>query len=180
MKNKIFVILVCLLFALSGCKGDENLDEKVLPGKLAGISYDKISGMVANADYHISVDPKSFSAEFWPEDIEDFIFDPESESYIPCVSNDVPITEEQWNEIEKAALLIYQKTEPKKASGGFFEKLLKDFIKSKTTVADDADMITLTFYWETESGTVSEKCNIPDTEESKTLINLLKSLTETI
>ena len=170
MKNKIFLILLCLLFifGISGCKGDEDMG-----GKIVGISYDKVSGMVANADYHINVTPECFSAEFWPEDIEDFIFDPETESYLPCVMEDVPITEEQWNKIEEAILLIYPKMEPVKAKEGILKKLFKKTMP----VADDADMTCFTLYWETENGVLFEKYHVPDHKGSKTLIDLLKNLT---
>ena len=180
MKKKIFLILFCFLFifGLSGCKGDENMNEKALPGKLAGISYDKVSGMVANADYHINVTPEGFDAEFWPEDVEDFIYDSETESYIPCIMENVPITEEQWNKIEEAALSVYPEMEPAKTKEGFFEKLFKNFIKSKTTVADDSDMTYFILYWETEDGAFWEKCYVPDHEGSRTLINLFKNLTK--
>ena len=180
MEKKIFLILFCFLFifGLSGCKGDENMSEKTLPGKLAEISYDKVSGMVANADYHINVTPECFDAEFWPEDIEDFIYDPETESYRPCVLYDVPVTEEQWNEIEEAVLSVYPEMERVNTKEGFFKKLFKNFIRGKTTVADDADMTYFTFYWKTEDGAFWEKCYVPDHEGSRTLINLLKDLTK--
>lgn len=170
MKNKIFLILLCLLFifGISGCKGDEDMG-----GKIVGISYDKVSGMVANADYHINVTPKSFDAEFWPEDIEDFIYDPETESYIPCILSGVPMTEEQWNEIKEAILLIYPEMEPVKTKEG----ILKRLFQKTMPVADDADMTYFTLYWETENGVVFEKYHVPDHEGSKVLINLLKDLT---
>ena len=68
---------------------------KTVPGTLIGIHYNRTNGSVANDEFHIYVTPYSFSAEYWPENPEEWVKDEDIPVWYMTEKKE-KITEEQW------------------------------------------------------------------------------------
>ena len=76
----IFIFVFTIAFVFCGC-GDEE-DMKTAPGTLVGIHYDRTNGSVANDEFHIYITPHSFAAEYWPENVDEWVYDETMLGYV--------------------------------------------------------------------------------------------------
>ena len=100
---------------------------KTAPGTLVGIHYDRTNGSAANDEFHIYITPHSFAAEYWPENVDEWVYDETMLGYV-MTEKTGEISEEQWKEIEETFLAVYPEIIPVKKKEGFFEKLKNKFI----------------------------------------------------
>lgn len=117
----IVISVVAFMFVLSACggndAGDETDSEEVTMDNLIGVRYNRQSGMVWGEDFYADIRQNEIiHTRFYPETDE-------RSDYV--VADNVPITEEQWQELEagiKEILPLLKKVE--KTEPGFFDKIL--------------------------------------------------------
>ena len=143
------------------------------PGTLAGIRYDRVHGSVANADFHVYITSDSFEAEYWPEDIEEMVYDEESMSYIP-VQKTEKITGEQWDKIKEKVLSFYPELKAKEKDGFFKNLLTKIF--NDPVVLDGGYSTYLCLEWKTDEGVMTEKFVLPENEKNEEMYLLLEEI----
>lgn len=132
---------------------------KTAPGTLVGIHYNRTNGSVANDEFHIYVTPESFTAEYWPENPDEWIYDEVTYSYV-MIEKKGETTEEQWKEIEETFLAVYPEIVPVKPKENFFDKLMKKFIR-EPMILDGGDSTDFAAEWQTEEGIVTENLYDP-------------------
>lgn len=153
----IFLSFVLIISLFCGCGGEE--DMKTAPGILVGIHYNRTNGSVANDEFHIYVTPESFTAEYWPENPDEWVYDEVTYSYV-MTEKKGEITEEQWKEVEETFLAVYPEIVPVKSKENFFDKLMKKFIR-EPMILDGGDSTDIAAEWQTEEGIVTEKLYDP-------------------
>ena len=177
--KKLVLILISVLMITSvfcGCGGEEEV--KTAPGTLIGIHYDRTNGSVANADFHIYVTPYNFTAEYMPENEDEWIYDEVTLGYV-MTEKTGNVTEEQWKEIEETVLAVYPEIAPKKIKESFFKKLMKKFIV-EPTILDGGDSTDFSVEWQTEEGIITEKVSDPNVTNGYILYLLLQELADPI
>ena len=177
--KKIFLIIISVLMIISvfcGCGGEEEV--KTVPGTLIGIHYNRTNGSVANDDFHIYVTPYNFTAEYMPENEDEWIYDEVTLGYV-MTEKSGDVTEEQWKEIEETVLAVYPEIAPKEVKESFFKKLMKKFIV-EPTVLDGADYTEISLEWKSEGGIITEKVSDPNGTNGYRLYLLLQELADPI
>ena len=171
MKRIMAAILatVMALTGLTGCKKQEPQpvipETPELPGTLVGVNYATGGGMMAHSEFHIILKRQEVEyTEFWPEDYVENI----------NVREHVPITEQQWADVETVILDLYQdgmleayqpKPEPENS---FLDGL----------VLDGGDYTKLSLVWQTEDGSVEQGYYWPNDRRVLTLTDLLRELAD--
>ena len=151
---------------------------KTAPGTLVGIHYNRTNGSVANDEFHIYVTPENFTAEYLPENPDEWVYDEVTYSYV-MTEKTGNVTEEQWKDIEETVLAVYPEIAPKKIKESFFRKLMKKFIE-EPTVLDGADYTEISLEWKTEDGIITEKVSDPNGTNGYRLYLLLQELADPI
>jgi len=170
MKRKLagIMALLTLLLNLTGCTKQPvpvpvPPEEKPLPGKLVALSFSQGSGMVARANFDIRLNREEIEeTTFWPEDFE---LDEQSLKH-------VPITPEQWADVEKAVLSLWPKLDeyqPAASASSSDEDVF---------MLDGGDYTNLTLTWETADGTVKKGYAWPSDRRALTLWDLLRELAD--
>ena len=174
----IFLSFVLIISVFCGCGGEE--DMKTAPGTLVGIHYNRTNGSVANDEFHIYVTPESFTAEYWPENPDEWVYDEVTYSYV-MTEKKGETTEEQWNEIEETFLAVYPKLiGDSKKEEGFFAKLKKKFFE-EPLILDGGDTSDFSLDWMLEDGSViNEKIGTPQGTNGLRLYYLLCELADPI
>lgn len=170
----IFIFVFTIAFVFCGCGGEE--DMKTAPGTLVGIHYDRTNGSVANDEFHIYITPHSFAAEYWPENVDEWVYDETMLGYV-MTEKTGEISEEQWKEIEETFLAVYPEIIPVKKKESFFEKLKNKFIE-EPFVLDGGDSTNLSAEWQTEEGIVTENLYNPQGTNGYRFYLLLKELAD--
>lgn len=136
-----------------------------LPGTLIGVVYAAGSGMMARSDFQIRVNRNEVEhTRFWPEEYTD-----EME-----VREHVPITQQQWADVEALILGMYRvgalhACQPSSAS----ENSILDYF-----VLDGGDYTDFSLVWETEDGSVEIGYSWPGDQRVITLTALLQELAD--
>ena len=170
----IFIFVFTIAFVFCGCGGEE--DMKTAPGTFVGIHYDRTNGSVANDEFHIYITPHSFTAEYWPENVDEWVYDETMLGYV-MTEKTGEISEEQWKEIEETFLAVYPEIIPVKKKEGFFEKLKNKFIEEPFAL-DGGDSTNLSAEWQTEEGIVTENLYNPQGTNGYRFYLLLKELAD--
>ena len=175
----IFLSFVLIISVFCGC-GGETEDMKTAPGTLVGIHYNRTNGSVANDEFHIYVTPYSFSAEYWPENPEEWVKDEDIPVWYMTEKKE-KITEEQWKEIEETVLAVYPELiGGRKKEVSFFDKLISKFIK-EPMILDGGDSQDFSLDWMLEDGSIiSEKFGTPQGNNGVRLYWLLCELADPI
>ena len=179
-KTAVFSVvgLFLLLAAVGYCfrdhqGGDAPIQKKsaVPPGTLTGVTYSHTSGMVARADFAITLSPvaileTSYYPALDPDTAED------EEWYHPSTKENVPITAAQWSDVEQIILELYPLMEP------IPENRREVKLPPGIEVMDGGDSTSLILTWSTEDGTRSIRYNPPNDRRIHTLIALLEELAD--
>ena len=165
----ILLVTAMILSLFTACKKQEPQpvipEEPKLPGTLIGVSYATGGGMEARSEFSIRLNRQEIEhAEFWPEEYTE-----EME-----VCEQVPITEQQWAEVEALILGMYRAgalnaCQPGSASENSF---LDSF------VLDGGDYTNFSLIWETEDGSVEIGYSWPGDQRVITLTALLQELAD--
>ena len=160
---------VMALTGLTGCKKQEPQpvipETPELPGTLVGVNYATGGGMMAHSEFHIILKRQEVEyTEFWPEDyVEDI-----------NVREHVPITQQQWADVETVILDLYlggklEAYQPKPEPENSFLDIL---------VLDGGDYTNLSLIWETADGTKEIGYYWPNDRRVLTLTDLLRELAD--
>ena len=171
MKRIMAAILatVMALTGLTGCKKQEPQpvipETPELPGTLVGVNYATGGGMMAHSEFHIILNRQEVEyTEFWPEDyVEDI-----------NVREHVPITQQQWTDVETVILDLYL--------DGMLEayqpKPRPENNPMDAFILDGGDYTNLSLIWETADGTKEIGYYWPGDRRVLTLTGLLQELAD--
>ena len=155
-------------------EGDSSIQKKsaVPPGILTGVTYSHTSGMVARADFAITLSPEAIlETSYYPALDPDTAED--EDWYHPSTKENVPITAAQWSDVEQIILELYPLMEPIPENRREVKLPPGD---SKSWMAGDSTSLILT--WSTEDGTRSIRYDPPNDRRIHTLIALLEELAD--
>ena len=155
-----------------GGERDMQQDPGVTPGALAGVTYGHSGGSVARADFSITLSPEAIVETFYYP-----VLDPgtakEEDWYHPSVKENVPITAEQWADVEQIVLELYPLMKPAPE-----QREVK--LPSWLDVEDGVGASTLILVWDTENSTQSIRYYMPNDRRVHTLIALLQELADPV
>ena len=172
----LFLLLAAAGYYFRGHQGgDSSIQKKsaVPPGILTGVTYSHTSGMVARADFAITLSPEAIlETSYYPALDPDTAED--EDWYHPSTKENVPITVAQWSDVEQIILELYplMKPVPKRRR----EVKLPPWIQ----VMDGGDRTSLILTWNTQNGTQNIRYYYPNDRRFHTLITLLKELANPI
>ena len=165
----ILLVTVMILSLFTACKKQEPQpvipEEPELPGTLISVVYAAGSGMMARSDFQIRVNRNEVEhTRFWPEEYTD-----EME-----VREHMPITEQQWADVETLILGMYRAGALNACQPGSVSEnsILDSF------VLDGGDYTDLSLVWETADGSVEQDYCWPDDQRVITLVDLLRELAD--
>ena len=143
------------------------------PGTLTGVTYSHTSGMVARADFAITLSPEAIlETSYYPALAPDTAED--EDWYHPSTKENVPITAAQWSDVEQIILELYPLMEP------IPENRREVKLPPGIEVMDGGDSTSLILTWSTEDGTRSIRYDPPNDRRIHTLIALLEELADPI
>ena len=171
MKRIMAAILatVMALTGLTGCKKQEPQpvipETPELPGTLVGVNYATGGGMMAHSEFHIILNRQEVEyTEFWPEDyVEDI-----------NVREHVPITQQQWTDVETVILDLYQDGKLE----AYQPKPKPENNPMDAFILDGGDYTNLSLIWETADGTEEIGYYWPNDRRVLTLTGLLQELAD--
>lgn len=163
---------MAFLLCLSGCGKIQPVptapEEKPLPGTLVGVNYATGGGMAYRTEFSIRLTKDEIEhTDFWPADFEKDEMEEKSH---------VPITGDQWKEVETLILELYgdrllEEVKPTPESK-LPSNLLDQF------VLDGGDYTNLSLVWNTEEGTEEIDYYWPGDRRVVTLVDLLMELAD--
>ncbi len=172
----LFLLLAAVGYCFRGHQGgDAPIQKKsaVPPGTLTGVTYSHTSGMVARADFAITLSPEAIlETSYYPALDPDTAED--EDWYHPSTKENVPITAAQWSDVEQIILELYPLMEP------IPENRREVKLPPGIEVMDGGDSTSLILTWSTEDGTRSIRYNPPNDRRIHTLIALLEELADPI
>ena len=164
-----FLATVMALTGLTGCKKQEPQpvipETPELPGTLVGVNYATGGGMMAHSEFHIILNRQEVEyTEFWPEDyVEDI-----------NVREHVPITQQQWIDVETVILDLYQDG----VLEAYQPKPKPENNPMDAFILDGGDYTNLSLIWETADGTKEIGYRWPSDRRVLTLTGLLQELAD--
>ena len=172
----LFLLLAAAGYYFRGHQGgDSSIQKKsaVPPGILTGVTYSHTSGMVARADFAITLSPEAIlETSYYP------VLDPDTAEdedwYHPSTKGNVPITAAQWSDVEEIILELYPLMEP------IPENRREVKLPPGIEVMDGGDSTSLILTWSTENGTQYIHYYPPNDRRIQTLIALLEELADPI
>lgn len=172
----LFLLLAAVGYCFRGHQGgDSSIQKKsaVPPGILTGVTYSHTSGMVARADFAITLSPEAIlETSYYPALDPDTAED--EDWYHPSTKENVPITVAQWSDVEQIILELYPLMEP------IPENRREVKLPPGIEVMDGGDSTSLILTWSTEDGTRSIRYDPPNDRRIHTLIALLEELADPI
>ncbi len=172
----LFLLLAAAGYYFRGHQGgDSSIQKKsaVPPGTLTGVTYSHTSGMVARADFAITLSPEAIlETSYYP------VLDPDTAEdedwYHPSTKGNVPITAAQWSDVEEIILELYPLMEP------IPENRREVKLPPGIEVMDGGDSTSLILTWSTENGAQYIHYYPPNDRRIQTLIALLEELADPI
>ena len=153
-------------------RGDDAVQEAkggVPPGTLVGVTYSCGGGM-ARDDFRIILSPDAIvEASYWPEQET-----AEEIRYGPATKEDVPITAEQWADVEQIVLELYPVMEPQP------ERRQPSKLAAWLGARDSTSSSSFRLTWDTEDGPLEIRYSSPNDRRITTLTALLKELADPI
>ena len=143
------------------------------PGTLTGVMYSDFGGMTVRNDFFIWLSPDAIVETFYyPEEPPKGVgwhdrFDKEN----------VPITAEQWADVEQVVLELYPLMKPKPEPRIDLWSSLGRLLGG---VKDEGSSSSITLIWDTEEGEQRIKYASPNDKRISTLVALLKELADPI
>ena len=172
----LFLLLAAAVFCSGGHQGGDSPMQKkyaVPPGILSGVTYSHSSGMIARADFSITLSPEAIlETSYYPALDSDTAED--EDWYHPSTKENVPITAAQWSDVEAIILELYPLMEP------IPENRREVKLPPGIEVMDGGDSTSLILTWSTENGTQHIRYYSPNDRRIQTLIALLEELADPI
>ena len=143
------------------------------PGTLSGVMYSYSGGMTIRNDFFIWLSPEAIVETFYyPEEPPKGVGWHEQ-----FEKEDVPITAEQWADVEQVVLELYPLMKPKPEPRIDLWSTLGRWLGG---VKDEVSSSSITLIWDTEEGEQRIKYSSPNDKRISTLVALLKELADPI
>ena len=143
------------------------------PGTLTGVMYGYSGGMTVRNDFFIWLSPGAI--------VETFYYPEEPPKGVgwhdQFEKEDVPITAEQWADVEQVVLELYPLMKPKPEPRIDLWSSLGRWLGG---VKDEVSSSSITLIWDTEEGEQRIKYSSPNDKRISTLVALLKELADPI
>lgn len=143
------------------------------PGTLTGVMYGYSGGMTVRNDFFIWLSPDAI--------VETFYYPEEPPKGVgwhdQFEKEDVPITAEQWADVEQVVLELYPLMKPKPEPRIDLWSSLGRWLGG---VKDEVSSSSITLIWDTEEGEQRIKYASPNDKRISTLVALLKELADPI
>ena len=143
------------------------------PGTLTGVMYGYSGGMTVRNDFFIWLSPDAI--------VETFYYPEEPPKGVgwhdQFEKEDVPITAEQWADVEQVVLELYPLMKPKPEPRIDLWSSLGRWLGG---VKDEVSSSSITLIWDTEEGEQRIKYSSPNDKRISTLVALLKELADPI
>ena len=143
------------------------------PGTLTGVMYGCSGGMTVRNDFFIWLSPDAI--------VETFYYPEEPPKGVgwhdQFEKEDVPITAEQWTDVEQVVLELYPLMKPKPEPRIDLWSSLGRWLGG---VKDEVSSSSITLIWDTEEGEQRIKYASPNDKRISTLVALLKELADPI
>lgn len=143
------------------------------PGTLTGVMYGYSGGMTVRNDFFIWLSPDAI--------VETFYYPEEPPKGVgwhdQFEKEDVPITAEQWADVEQVVLELYPLMKPKPEPRIDLWSSLGRWLGG---VKDEVSSSSITLIWDTEEGEQRIKYASPNDKRISTLVTLLKELADPI
>ena len=142
------------------------------PGTLTGVMYGYSGGMRVRNDFFIWLSPDAIVETFYyPEE------PPKGVGWHERVDKEnVPITAEQWADVEQVVLELYPLMEPKPERRSGILGSLANWLGA----VDESSSSSITLIWDTGEGEQKIRYSSPDDDRIHTLTALLKELADPI
>ena len=142
------------------------------PGTLNGVIYSYSGGMTVRNDFFIWLSPNAIVETFYyPEE------PPKGVGWHERVDKEnVPITAEQWADVEQVVLELYPLMEPKPERRSGILGSLANWLGA----VDESSSSSITLIWDTGEGEQKIRYSSPDDDRIHTLTALLKELGDPI
>ena len=143
------------------------------PGTLTGVMYSDFGGMTVRNDFFIWLSPDAIVETFYyPEE------PPKGVGWHDRFEKEnVPITAEQWTDVEQVVLELYPLMKPKPEPRIDLWSSLGRWLGG---VKDEVSSSSITLIWDTEEGEQRIKYSSPNDKRISTLVALLKELADPI
>lgn len=143
------------------------------PGTLTGVMYGYSGGMRVRNDFFIWLSPDAI--------VETFYYPEEPPKGVgwhdPFEKENVPISAEQWTDVEQVVLELYPLMKPKPEPRIDLWSSLGRWLGG---VQDEVSSSSITLIWDTEEGEQRIKYSSPNDKRISTLVALLKELADPI
>lgn len=143
------------------------------PGTLVGVMYSCSGGMTVREDFFIWLSPEAIVETFYyPEE------PPKGVGWHDRFEKEnVPISAEQWTDVEQVVLELYPLMKPKPEPGIDLWSSLGRWLGG---AKDESSSSSITLIWDTEEGEQRIKYSSPNDKRISTLVALLKELADPI
>lgn len=143
------------------------------PGTLTGVMYSDFGGMTVRNDFFIWLSPDAIVETFYyPEE------PPKGVGWHDRFEKEnVPISAEQWADVEQVVLELYPLMKPKPEPRIDLWSSLGRWLGG---VKDEVSSSSITLIWDTEEGEQRIKYSSPNDKRISTLVALLKELADPI
>ena len=143
------------------------------PGTLSGVMYSDFGGMTVRNDFFIWLSPDAIVETFYyPEE------PPKGVGWHDRFEKEnVPISAEQWADVEQVVLELYPLMKPKPEPRIDLWSSLGRWLGG---VKDGVSSSSITLIWDTEEGEQRIKYSSPNDKRISTLVALLKELADPI
>lgn len=143
------------------------------PGTLTGVMYSDFGGMTVRNDFFIWLSPDAIVETFYyPEE------PPKGVGWHDRFEKEnVPISAEQWTDVEQVVLELYPLMKPKPEPRIDLWSSLGRWLGG---VKDEVSSSSITLIWDTEEGEQRIKYASPNDKRISTLVALLKELADPI
>lgn len=144
------------------------------PGTLTGVMYGYSGGMRVRNDFFIWLSPDAIVETFYyPEE------PPKGVGWhVQFEKENVPITAEQWTDVEQVVLELYPLMKPKPEPTIDLWSILGRWLDGAKD--DEVSSSSITLIWDTEEGEQRIKYASPNDQRISTLVALLKELADPI
>ena len=169
----ILLLAGVLYFKQQGGNSSMPKESVTPPGTLTGVMYSDSGGMTVRDDFFIWLSPGAI--------VETFYYPEEPPKGVgwhdQFEKEDVPITAEQWTDVEQVVLELYPLMKPKPEPGIDLWSSLGRWLGG---VKDEVSSSSITLIWDTEEGEQRIKYSSPNDKRISTLVALLKELADPI
>ena len=169
----ILLLAGALYLKQQGGSSPMQTESSTPPGTLSGVMYGYSGGMTVREDFFIWLSPEAIVETFYyPEE------PPKGVGWHDRFEKEnVPISAEQWTDVEQVVLELYPLMKPKPEPRIDLWSSLGRWLGG---VKDEVSSSSITLIWDTEEGEQRIKYSSPNDKRISTLVALLKELADPI